>query len=108
VVERGGLENRCAPYGVPWVRIPPPPLDGTSSLYRAGTPLVYEAEGHRFLFRRAGGPVRWRQGTVVAVGALTVALVGALAASAPASFPGKREGSPSPGESLVRSGTESK
>ena len=23
---RGGLENRCGPYGPPWVRIPPPPL----------------------------------------------------------------------------------
>ena len=25
-VERGGLENRCALTGAPWVRIPPPPL----------------------------------------------------------------------------------
>jgi hypothetical protein len=25
-VERGGLENRCGPYGPPRVRIPPPPL----------------------------------------------------------------------------------
>ncbi len=25
VVDRGGLENRCTPFGVPWVRIPPPP-----------------------------------------------------------------------------------
>src|SRR5690606_1991289 len=24
-VERGGLENRCIPCGVPWVRIPPSP-----------------------------------------------------------------------------------
>src|SRR6185312_2168076 len=24
-VDRGGLENRCALYGVPWVRIPPSP-----------------------------------------------------------------------------------
>ena len=23
--ERGGLENRCIAYAVPWVRIPPPP-----------------------------------------------------------------------------------
>src|SRR5436853_139610 len=26
VVERGGLENRCALFGAPRVRIPPPPL----------------------------------------------------------------------------------
>lgn len=26
MVERGGLENRCAPSGAPWVRIPPSPL----------------------------------------------------------------------------------
>ena len=23
---RTGLENRCTPFGVPWIRIPPPPL----------------------------------------------------------------------------------
>ena len=25
MVERGGLENRCTAFAVPWVRIPPPP-----------------------------------------------------------------------------------
>jgi hypothetical protein len=30
-VERGGLENRCALRGAPWVRIPPPPLDHTAA-----------------------------------------------------------------------------
>jgi hypothetical protein len=31
VVERGGLENRCGPFGPPWVRIPPPPLQSRES-----------------------------------------------------------------------------
>src|SRR3972149_1488008 len=37
VVYRGGLENRCAPYGVPWVRIPPPPPDISIKNERPGT-----------------------------------------------------------------------
>jgi hypothetical protein len=28
VAQRPGLENRCRPFGRPWVRIPPPPLQG--------------------------------------------------------------------------------
>jgi hypothetical protein len=30
--ERGGLENRCTFYRVPWVRIPPPPLCSVNAL----------------------------------------------------------------------------
>jgi integrase len=37
VVERGGLENRCGPYGPPRVRIPPPPLDSVFSALGLGS-----------------------------------------------------------------------
>lgn len=38
VVERGGLENRCGPCGLPRVRIPLPPLVVRACVHSDSTP----------------------------------------------------------------------